>query len=126
MIKTTVKWSKLVFCTYLSHFLTVLDDFFRVNPSDQAPYLHKSGCGSAFPHPGDDPCHCLYIYMFYKCTWNSRHRCVSSATCKRVVNSVMTTILCYSIVKTYLRLETQMRLKSHCSHCCCVNRWWKA
>ena len=33
--------------------------FFWVNLSDQAPYLHGSGCGSAFPHPGDDPCHCL-------------------------------------------------------------------
>ena len=28
MIKTTVKSSKLVFCTYLSHFSTVLDVFF--------------------------------------------------------------------------------------------------
>ena len=36
--------------------------FFRVNPSDQAPYLHGSGCGSAFPHPGDDPCHSLVTF----------------------------------------------------------------
>ena len=35
--------------------------FFRVNPSDQALYLHGSGCGSAFPHPGVDPCHCLIM-----------------------------------------------------------------
>ena len=32
MIKTIVKSSKLVFCTYLSHFLTVLDDFFSGQP----------------------------------------------------------------------------------------------
>ena len=37
--------------------------FFRVNLSDQAPYLHRSGCGSAFPHPGDDPCHCHVPYF---------------------------------------------------------------
>ena len=42
--------------------------FFRVNPSDQVPYLHRSGCGSAFSHPGDDPCHCL-------CAWGSFSEC---------------------------------------------------
>ena len=50
MIKTTVKSSKLVFCTYLSHFSTVLD--FGSTRQIKHPIFMGQGAGQLSYTPG--------------------------------------------------------------------------
>ena len=53
MIKTTVKSSKLVFCTYLSHFSAVLDDFFFGSTRQiKHPIFTGQGAGQLSHTPG--------------------------------------------------------------------------
>ena len=51
MIKTTVKSSKLVFCTYLSHFSTVLDVFFSGQPVISSTLSSRVRVPVSFPTP---------------------------------------------------------------------------
>ena len=51
MNKTTVKSSKLVFCTYLSHFSTVLDDFFSGQPVKSSTLSSRVRVRVSFPTP---------------------------------------------------------------------------
>ena len=81
MIKTTVKWSKLVFCTYLSHFSTVLDDFFLGQPDRSSTLSSRVRVQVSFstprgwpvPLPTDAFLHLLSILLFLP----SLHPCPS-------------------------------------------------
>ena len=80
MIKTIVKLSKLVFCTYLSHFSTVLDDFFSGQPVRSSTLSLRVRVRVSFSHPGDDPCHCLAALKFKKPSRHGEDSAVASSS----------------------------------------------
>ena len=76
MIKTTVKWSKFVFCTYLSHFSIVLDDFFFGSTRQiKHPIFTGQGAGQLFHTPGMT---CAIAYL--RLSSSSVHTPVPSVT----------------------------------------------
>ena len=68
MIKTTVKWSKLVFCTYLSHFSIILDVFFSGQPIRSSTLSSRVRVWVSFPTPRGWP---VPLPTFY----HPCHRC---------------------------------------------------